>query len=226
LIEQTEYELMSDDNLALAAHNGDIPARNALYLRHRDLISRRIIPARRLARSLAASGAPIDERDVEQEAFIRFCELIDEWDPTRTHFLPFMAAMIWRRTWKYVRQSEHLRSHRVRVISVSRIPYLWLGLEKLGNNTKVELLDNVGQSHSLVYGGSGKDPFDDSINWDSLVGTLRADWKRFVRLRFWDDKSCRHIASREGCSPRTINRGLSAALKQLRYELDEEKEAV
>src|SRR6476661_7578810 len=98
---------MNDDDLALAAHNGDIPARNALYLRHRDLISRRIIPARRLARNLAASGALIDERDVEQEAFIRFCDLIDEWDPTRTQFVPFMAAMIWRRTCNYVRQTEH-----------------------------------------------------------------------------------------------------------------------
>jgi RNA polymerase sigma factor (sigma-70 family) len=226
LIEQTEYEMMSDDDLALAAHSGDIPARNALYLRHRDLISRRIIPATRLARNLAASGAPIDASDVEQEAFIRFCDLLDEWDPSRTHFVPFMAAMIWRRTWKYVRQSEHLRSHHVKVISVSRIPNAWLGLVKTGNNPRVELLDKVRQSHSMIYGDSGEDSFDENINWESLVDTLRADWKRFVRLRFWDDKSCRHIASREGCSPRTINRNLSAALKQLRCQLDEEKEAV
>ena len=87
MIEQTEYDLMSDDALALAAHNGDIPARNALYLRHRDLISKRITPARQLARSLAASGAPIDARDVEQEAFIRFCDLVDEWDPSRARFV-------------------------------------------------------------------------------------------------------------------------------------------
>ena len=217
---------MSDDDLASAAHSGDIPARNELYLRHRDLISRRIIPARRLARNLAALGAPIDERDVEQEAFIRFCELIEEWDPARAHFVPFMAAMIWRRTCKYVRQSEHLRSHRVKVISVSRIPHVWMGPGKSGDHTEGELLDTVRQSHSLIYGNSGVDSLDENINWDSVVETLRADWKRFVRLRFWDDESCRHIASREGCSPRTINRGLSAALKQLRCQLDEEKEAI
>jgi RNA polymerase sigma factor (sigma-70 family) len=217
---------MSDDDLALAAHSGDIPARNALYLRHRALISRRIIPAKRLARNLGASGAPIDERDVEQEAFIRFCDLIDEWDPARTPFVPFMSAMIWRRTWKYVRQSEHLRSHHVKVISASRITYAWLGLGKPGNNPKVELLDRLRQPHSLMYGDPGVDSFDENINWEALVDTLRADWKRFVRLRFWDDKSCAHIASREGCSPRTINRGLSAALKQLQCQLDEEKEAV
>ena len=226
MIEQTEYDSMSDDDLALSAHSGDIPARNALYLRHRALISRRIIPARRLARNLAASGAPIDERDVEQEAFIRFCDLIDEWDPARTPFVPFMSAMIWRRTWKYVRQSEHLRSHHVKVISVSRIPNAWLGLGKPANNPKVELLDRLRQPHSLMYGDPGVDSFDENINWEALVDTLRADWKRFVRLRFWDDKSCAHIASREGCSPRTINRGLNAALKQLQCQLDEEKEAV
>ena len=77
-----------------------------------------------------------------------------------------------------------------------------------------------------IYADPLEDSLDENINWESLLRTLRADWKRFVRLRFWDDKSCRHIASREGCSPRTINRNLSAALKQLRSELDEEKEAV
>ncbi len=226
MIEQTEYEIRSDHDLAMAARSGDIPARNALYLRHRDLISRRIIPARRLALSLAASGAPIDARDVEQEAFIHFCDLLNEWDPTRTHFVPFMAAMIWRRTWKYVRQSEHLRSRHVKVVSLSRIPYAWQGPEKGGNNAEGELLDILRTPQSGTFNEWGEDAFDEDVNWESLVDTLRADWKRFVRLRFWDDKSCVHIASREGCSPRTINRGLSAALKQLRCQLDEEKEAV
>jgi RNA polymerase sigma factor (sigma-70 family) len=226
LIEQTEYKLMSDDDLALAAHNGDIPARNALYLRHRDLINRRIAPARRLARSLAASGAPIDARDVEQEAFIRFCDLIDEWDPARARFVPFMVAMIWRRTCKYVRQYEHLRSRHVKVVSLSRIPYAWQDPGKGGENAEGELFDMLRASQSGTFDKRDEDSPDESINWECLVDTLRADWKRFVRLRFWDDKSCVHIASREGCSPRTINRGLSAALKQLRNQLDEEKEAV
>ena len=143
MIEQNEYETMEDDELALQARSGNTSARNALYLRHRDLISMRIIPATRLARNLAASGAPIDARDVEQEAFIRFCDLIDEWDPTRTHFVPFMAAMIWRRTWKYVRQAEHLRSQHVKVLSVSRIPYVWLSLGQHSNNTEGEMLEQV-----------------------------------------------------------------------------------
>lgn len=226
MIEQTEYEMVSDNDLALDARNGDTSARNALYLRHRDLISRRIAPARRLARNLAASGAPIDPRDVEQEAFIRFCELIDEWDPARTHFVPFMSAMIWRRACKYVRQSEHLRSRHVKVVSVSRIPYMWQGPGRGGKNAGGELLYILRRAQSGTCGDLGEDSFDESINWESLVGTLRADWKRFVRLRFWDDKSCAHIASREGCSPRTINRGLSAALEQLRCQLNEEREAV
>ncbi|MEP6775243.1 MAG: sigma factor [Chloroflexota bacterium] len=226
LIEQFEYELMSDDDLALAARRGDIPARNALYLRHRDLISRRIAPATRLARNLAASGAPIDARDVEQEAFIRFCDLIDEWDPTRARFVPFMAAMIWRRTCKYVRQYEHLRSRHIRVVPLSRIPDAWRGPEKGARNAEGELFDILRTPQSGIFNESGEEAFDEDLNWESLVGTLRVDWKRFVRRRFWDDESCRHIAYREGCSPRTINRGLSAALKQLRCQLDEEKEAV
>lgn len=226
MIEQTEYELMSDDDLALAAQRGDIPARNALYLRHRDLIGRRIAPARRLARSLAASGAPIDAMDVEQEAFIRFCDLIDEWDPARAHFVPFITAMIWRRTCKYVRQYEHLRSRHVKVVPLSRIPYTWQAPGKGGKNAGGELFDILRTPQSGSFDEPGEDSLDENINWEWLVDNLRTDWKRFVRLRFWDDKSCAHIASLEECSPRTINRGLSAALKQLRCQLDEEKEAV
>ena len=107
-----------------------------------------------------------------------------------------------------------------------RIPYVRLGPEGSGDNTEGEVLEKVRHSKAVTYGDPGVGSLDENINLDFLVGTLRADWKRFVRLRFWDDKSCAHIASWEGCSPRTINRGLSAALKQLRCQLDEEKEAV
>ena len=226
MIEQSEYDVMSDDALALEAHGGDRVARNTLYLRHTALISRRIIPARRLARCLAASGAPIDARDVEQEAFVIFCALIDEWEPERTPFVPFMAAMIWRRACKYVRQYQHLRSKRVRVVPMLRIRSLSHGAGPGGEIGDGELLDALQPPQFRPPEGSDERALAELLNWEVLVGTLRADWRRFVQLRFWEDRSSRQIASREGCSPRTVNRGLSAALAQIKWQLAEDREAI
>ncbi|HST04496.1 MAG TPA: hypothetical protein VLQ48_07140 [Chloroflexia bacterium] len=221
-----DYAAMDDEALALAGHGGDRETRNTLYLRQAALIDKRLVPAKRLASYLAASGAPIEACDIDQEGFVIFCTLLAEWDPERMPFVPFMADMIWRRACKYVRQYQHLRSKRVRMVAMARIrpPAAEGGRSEDGN--EVDLLDGMQSARLRTPDEPVEHSLAEILRWQVLIGALRADRRRFVRLRFWGDRSSAQIALWEGCSPRTVNRGLNAALAQLKYQLVEERDAV
>jgi hypothetical protein len=68
----------TEEILALEAKRGDREARNILYVSLHDVIASRTRPAKRLlARLLQASG-PIEDEDIDQQAFVIFCDLLDE----------------------------------------------------------------------------------------------------------------------------------------------------
>jgi DNA-directed RNA polymerase specialized sigma24 family protein len=131
--------------------------------------------------------------------------------------------MIPRRAWSYVRQFQHLRQHRVRIVPVSYLrslpPASMLSLDPDEDDPPSTL-------RSSHFPGSGEQAVITALDCQDLVSTLRADWKRFLLLRFWEDKSSRRIAAQTSCSSRTVERGVSAALAQLRRHLDEDKAAV
>jgi RNA polymerase sigma factor (sigma-70 family) len=231
LIEHIEYRQRRDNGLAFAARNGDRDARNALYLKHKPLISRRIIPAKRLARLLQARGAPITAEDVEQESFVVFCRLLDEWQPEHSPFLPFLAKTISSALYEYVRDLQHLRSSRVQWAD-------WAGTtpdESLdpGANARWDATGVPAQATATANGDGLRlvdSPADELIleaeKWVRLVGHLRADWAHLIRMRFWEDKSSRQIAQSQGCTQRTVNRVVQSALESIQDRMQEDWDAL
>ncbi|MGA7731356.1 MAG: sigma-70 family RNA polymerase sigma factor [Chloroflexia bacterium] len=228
MIEHLEYRQWRDNELAFAARNGDYAARNALYLRHRPLISRRIIPAKRLARLLQSRGAPITAEDVEQEAFVVFCRLLDEWQPEHTRFIPFLAQTIPGALYEYVRTLQHLRSSRAQLIGITPGESL-----DLGPNPRWGAVDRPPEDADPASRGElpgvarpADEPILEAEKWTRLVGHLREDWARLLHLRFWEDKSSRQIAQSEGCTQRTVNRAVQSALASIQDLMQEDWDAL
>lgn len=211
------------ETLARAAHGGNREARNTLYLRHRELISRRTIPAKRLARVLERHGASISAEDVEQECFLIFCRLVEEWEPGRVPFAAFLSNMIGRAAYGYVRNLHHLRSSRVRWARLSEESTEAGSLSVQRGNTADDA--GAGEQSGAVAPDPAVSVLSDEA-WRAFACSLRADRARMVRLRFWEDKSSMQIARIEGCSQRTVNRTLAAVLAHLRATTEEEWEAV
>ncbi len=222
--EKIEPEKPGDLELALAAHAGDANARNALYLRYRSLIGKRIIPAKRLARTLAEQGSPIGPDDVEQESFLIFCRLLEEWNPETAPFAPFLAEKITYAAHDYVREAQHLRSSRVRWAPIKADPGLplsvnshWGAQHKEGEATVSPLIGKL-----YMLGPDAAEVVLSAEQWEALVSHLSEDWARLLRLRFWEDKSSKQIAQSEGCSQRTVDRTIKSALADLREIVQEE----
>lgn len=213
----------TDQSLALAARNGNREARNTLYLRHRPLISKRIIPPKHLARALALRGAPITTEDVEQEAFLIFCRLLQEWQPERTQFIPFLSETIQQAAYDYVRGSQHLRSVRVkwsRMTVDSPLHPTLLQDDDAADEADIAPQPTYRGGLRLVDQDAATSILNEA-NWEDLIGQLRDDWARLLRLRFWEDKSSRQIAGAEHRSLRSVNRDLQSALAQVHDLLPE-----
>ena len=221
-----EHKELSNQELALAALDGDHEARNTLYLRHSRLISRRIIPAKRLASVLESRGAPITAEDVEQEAFVIFCRLLEEWQPERAPFVPFLIKRMSRAAYDYVRVFQHLRSSRAQ--PAERMPHgdpdqsADPGSSADGEEYGVKTTPTKGKPRPVVQ------PADEAVlsadAWTQMVGHLPGNLARLVHLRYREDRSSRQIAKSEGCSQRTVDRDLQFALASIHDLMQEEME--
>jgi RNA polymerase sigma factor (sigma-70 family) len=88
--EEVETIESDEERLARGAKEGCREARNDLFLRYRDLIQRLAAPSRRLLlrtvtyRRLA--NPAIELEDIDQQAFLVFCDVLDEWNPDAERF--------------------------------------------------------------------------------------------------------------------------------------------
>jgi RNA polymerase sigma factor (sigma-70 family) len=206
--DRREQERAEGDALARAAQVGDRAARDELYLRYRQAIRRATEPARRLAAQLDRTGSHIEPDDLEGEAFIIFCDLLDRWQPGRAPFVPYMLAAMSMRAYHYVRDSNNLRSGK-RAVRLAGGP-------DGGDEPHVER-EGAEDATSELDGREG---------WEALAGRLSDDWRRLVAMRYGQDLSAKRIALEVGRSERTVHRTLQYALNTLREALALENEAL
>ena len=204
-IDPEEYSYQSAEQLALRAKQGDKAARDVLYLRLGSTIAETILPPKRLLSRHMRGRGPIEPRDLDQQAFVIFCELLDDWQPALLPFLAYMPEMMRWRAYNYVRSLLHLRSKRVR----------WANAWPEQLETP-DITQPSSEPETLVEGSEA---------WNALLAQLRNDWKRFVTMRFYEGLPTSEIARATHCSHRTVNRTLRAALELLRQNGQEEREA-
>lgn len=200
------YESMSVQELALEAKSGDREARNTLFLTLQSRIAESFHSARQLLGNLGDLGGPLEQADIEQQAFLTFCKVLDNWLPQRKPFEAYMDAVLHWYAVDYIKDSLHLRSKRTRIVR-----------NKEGNAASEDTPLATSDPADIVEG---------SEQWEALLAQLSADWRRFVSMKFYEGLSSREIAEVSHRSPRTVNRTLRAALELLRHNTQEEWEAL
>jgi RNA polymerase sigma factor (sigma-70 family) len=201
------YETMSVQALALKAKSGDREARNILFLRLQSEILNSIHRARQLLGNLNERSGPIEEQDIDQQAFLMFCKVLDNWQPRRKAFVPYMKILMRWYAVDYVNSTLHVRSRRVRIV---RMP------EKRQMSARNALCALLGPAELV----------ESSEEWYAILAQLSLSWRRFVSMKFYEGLSSRQIARANHCSTRTVNRTLHAALELLRHNSQEEWEAL
>jgi|GEM_PF-5992869 len=203
-IERIDYEDWKDEELANVAKRGDREARNALFLRHMERFQQLAIPAKRIVSSQSQRDRSIDTVDVDQQLFIIFCDLLDSWQKERTPFIPYVISNMGWRALHYVREVTRYRSKTV--------------LEREDaqeRNETVMTLEDGDNAHVEV---------ESRVDWAAQTAQLKPSWKRLVALRFAEGMSSGQIAALNGCSRRTVNRELRAAMQLILQKLQEDWE--
>jgi DNA-directed RNA polymerase specialized sigma24 family protein len=145
---------------------------------------------------------------VGQQAFILFCELLEEWDPDRVPFTRYLMKMVKWRALHHVRRCAG-GAWRYRLVRVTVAEEEGGGLaEPESHDAALDIL-NV----------------EDRVDWEAHTEGLDERWKRIIALKFRQEVSAAEIAVVDGRSRRTINRELRAALSALRARLEEEWES-
>src|SRR3954452_11065818 len=205
----TGHDGRHDEVLALLGQGGNREARNALYLRHTQLIRHLAQPAQRqlrFAEYYAYTNVTIDAEDVEQQAFISFCDLLESWRPDDEPFMRYMKRLLPGRLRHYVRDTL-----RYRYAGSPRrtVPY-----------DTTEPLDPPPYDMPL----SEEDPQSLSVraaDWEWHMAPLPDLMRESLNLRFREDLTSTMIAGIVGRSKRTVNRNLKAALGILRASIPE-----
>ncbi len=195
-----QFAGLGNEELARAAKAGDRAARNALFMRLQpDVRARSFEVKRRVGRS---DGGPIEPEDVDQQAFIIFCELLEEWEPGRLRFASYLRAKVGWRILHYVRGTLHYRA-RVKTVRFD------------GEREKVE---------AQPGGEEAQAPVEEKIGWEERTEGLDRRWREVLRQRFEEELSSKEIAALGGRSSRTVNRDLRTALRLVRERVEEEWE--
>lgn len=204
-IERLAYEEWKDEALARAAKGGDKEARNILFLRHMGRFQQLTITAKRIAASQAHRDGSIEACDVDQQLFIIFCDLLDSWQQERTPFIPYVIRNMGWDALHYVREVTRYRSKAA------------LGRE----DSQAERRDDV---MMLEDGDNAHIEVESRVDWATHTAQLKPSWKRLVAMRFAEGMSSGQIAALNGCSRRTVNRELRAAMQQILQKLQEDWE--
>ncbi|MEO8287381.1 MAG: sigma-70 family RNA polymerase sigma factor [Chloroflexota bacterium] len=205
--EPEEFSNMGNQELALAAKQGDREARNALFMRLRAKISRCTATSKHKLARLEQGPTYLEPEDLDQEAFIIFCDLIDSWQPQRAPFVPYALKMLRWRQHDIVRAGLSYRRKRLRVVRLPEPAY----------SEAAEHLVETQTPETLVEG---------TEEWNALLAQLQDDWRRFVELKFYRDFTTSRIASESNCSARTVDRSIRFALDLLRLNQQELWEVV
>ncbi len=201
---------VSDEALAAQAQAGDREARNALFLRHYEMMKMQAIPAKRMAGRRGSHNGPIDEHDIDQELFLAFCELLERWEPERTPLVPYLKKMVRWSMLHYVRDTLHY-----------------------GRKRKVVRMATYDGQETGEESEPAQEPVDEPLyeiesreGWQERTGPLKDEWKQSLSLRFYLDLTSRQIASAHGRSRRAVNRELHAAVSAIRESVEDEWEGV
>ncbi|HVF99551.1 MAG TPA: hypothetical protein VND68_06915, partial [Chloroflexia bacterium] len=93
------------ERMALRARAGDEEARNALFLSQQGLVGVLSRQAKGLVRSLERRDQSLQSDDIDQQAFLEFCALVEEWQPRQMPFVAYMRHLLPWRLLHYVRRS-------------------------------------------------------------------------------------------------------------------------
>lgn len=196
-----EAEFADGEVLAIEAKAGSREARNALYMQERSHLGRLAGRARRYLRnaSWAYAEPPITHEDIEQQAFIIFCELLYAWEPEEQTFRAFLAKRMPGRLMHYVRDSLGPR----RIYSPGREAAQVIDEERAAERAEAP---------------AGREPWDDVAKRLHLEG-LPYRLRTALMLRYWDDLPSGEIAERTGRSRRSVNREVSKAVARAREKV-------
>ncbi len=194
------------EELAWAARGGDREARNSLFLQYQARIKRLALPAKRMAARIALDDMSIEPEDVEQQAFLVLCELLEQWEPERAPFAVYLASVMQWRLGHYVRGATH--SRRKRAIRSHQG-----GREEATEPSAMNISELMDARLEEVESRQA---------WHERTSLVSKEAKELLNLRFAEGLSTRQIAAMSGRSKRTVNRGLKAAMSEVRKSLQEE----
>jgi RNA polymerase sigma factor (sigma-70 family) len=203
---QSEKTNELEAQLAWAAKGGDREARNSLFLKYQARINRLALPAKRMSARIAPDDMSIEPEDVEQQAFLVFCELLEQWEPGRAPFAVYLASVMQWRLGHYVREATHSRRKRV---SGSR--------RDGGNEAARPPVKSISE-----FMDARLEEVESREAWQERTKSVSKEGKHWLHLRFTEGLSTRQIAALSGCTKRTVNRGLRAAISEIRKSLQEE----
>jgi len=176
--------------LASQAQHGDIDARNALYLALRPRIAASIRKLRYSGNWERVEGRSWLFEDLEQEAFLIFCELTNQWNPEPPRFAGyFFSHLPWR-------LRDRLRSWSATTVRESAS----LPLDVLTD----DIADAAVMREML----------------DAKLATIAPADALVLRLRFINGMSDAAAARELGICTRTVRRRRTRALKAIRASLN------
>ena len=197
----------AEEKLAWAAKGGDREARNSLFLKYRARINRLALPAKRMAARIAPDDMSIEPEDVEQQAFLVFCELLEQWEPGRAPFGAYLASVMQWRLGHYVREATHSRRKRP-----------LRSRQEVGEEAATEpSVKSIGELMDARL-----EEVESRETWAARTRSVSKEGKHLLNLRFAEGLSTRQIAALSGRSKRTVNRGLRAAISEVHKSLQEE----
>lgn len=207
-LSDSEFERWSNEELAQAAQAGSTEARNTLFLRQQALLKKLAYPAKRMLYVVTSSGrasSAIGPEDIDQQAFIIFCGLVNTWEPERAPFMHYFPKVMHWRLLGYVRD-EFTREH------------------ASDNDTLPALIPLEARYDSLQTQSAGPSEAYSSVEWDQHVSRLPEPLRETINLRFYHDLTTAQIASMRGRARRTVNRNIQAAISMLRQSMEDRRE--
>ncbi|MDQ5868016.1 MAG: ECF-type sigma factor [Chloroflexota bacterium] len=201
------------ERLALLARAGDTEARNDLFLSQQGLVELLSRRAKGLVRSLEGRDRSLQPGDIDQQAFVEFCALVQDWEPGLMPFVAYLRRLLPWRLLHYVRRSVRYRSG-LRVLPLTSLaPSDGEDADERGEPD----IEDVAARNKIIS-------IESRDAWKHHTESLDEAMRRAVSLRYGLGFSSREIASMEGRSRRTIDRDLHAAMQQIKRSVQEEWE--
>lgn len=197
------------ERLALRARAGEKEARNSLFMSQQGLVEILSRSAKGLVRSLQGRDRSLQPGDIDQQAFVEFCALVEEWEPEQMPFVAYLRHLLPWRLLHYVRRSVRYRSG-LRVLPLTSLQ-AWGGPEDGPGEPDIE---DEGMRDKIIG-------IESNDAWRHHTASLDEGLQRAVALRYGLGLSSREIASIEGRSRRTVDRDLRAAMQKIKLNIQD-----